>query len=218
MLLDRQVSAGLLILLAFVFSAPASGLAQGFATMRIAYLSQVAELPPKLSNFDLPPEDEGARGGHLAIKDNNTTGRFVKQAFEFHDVSVPPVGDAVAAFKELLARGYRFVLLNVAAERLVEMADLPEAAKALIFNAATRAKPADFDKIAAYIKGPDFELAGFKGQKLTVRAWNGQLRQPVLLAAPKALVSVSPQQGYPHQRSHLDTLGYDESESIRRMR
>ncbi len=41
----------------------------------------------------------------------------------------------------------------------------------------------------------------------------GQLRQPVLLVTPTALVSVSPQQGYLHQRSLLDTLGYDEPES-----
>ena len=87
-----------------------------------------------------------------------------------------------------------------------------------IGEAATRSKSTDFDKISAYIKGPDFELAGFKGQKLTFRDWNGQLRQPVLLSAPKALVSVSPQQGYLHQRSHLDTLGYDEPESACRMR
>jgi ABC transporter substrate binding protein (PQQ-dependent alcohol dehydrogenase system) len=71
--------------------------------------------------------------------------------------------------------------------------------------------------MAAYIKGPDFELAGFKGQKLTFRAWNGQLRQPVLLAGPKALVSVSPQERFLHQRSQLDTLGYDEPESACRM-
>ena len=70
-----------------------------------------------------------------------------------------------------------------------------------------------FAAIRDYIRGPDFELAGFKGQKLTFRRWNWQLRQPILLAAPRALVSVSPQQGFLHQRSLLDTLGWDEPES-----
>ena len=63
------------------------------------------------------------------------------------------------------------------------------------------------------LQGPDFELAGFKGQKLTFRPWNWQLRQPILLAAPRALVSVSPQEGFLHERSLLDTLGYDAPES-----
>ncbi len=382
------------LLLGLLLWAPVAGRAQEPEIVRIAYLSQVLEPPPKLSNLDLPPEDEGVQGGHLAIKDNNTTGRFMKQAFALYDVSVPPKGDALAAFKELLTQGHRFIILNVSAERLVEFADLPEARNVLIFNAAapddalrnemcrtnvlhvrpsramladalaqylmtkrwrewflvigrregdrlyaaavrraakrfgakivaektwafgpdtrrtaqsevpvftqgvdydilvvadeigefgeylayrtweprpiagtqgltatswhrtherwgaaqlqsrfrkmtgrhmtpldygvwapiraigeaaTRTRSTDFDRMVAYIKGPEFELAGFKGQKLTFRNWNGQLRQPVLLAAPKALVSVSPQQGFLHQRSLLDTLGYDEPESACRM-
>ncbi len=394
MFLDTRLTAGILVLLALVTWSPVDGRAQGLETVRIAYLSQVSERPPKLSNLELPPEDEGVQGGRLAVEDNNTTGRFMKQSFEFHDVSVPPEGDVLAAFRELLRQGYRFIILNVSAERLVEFADLPEARNTLIFNAAapddvlrnescranvlhvrpsramladalaqylvskrwrewllvigrregdqlyaaaveraakrfgakivadktwafgpdtrrtaqsevpvftqgidydvlvvadeigefgeylayrtweprpvagtqglaatswhrtherwgaaqlqsrfrkmagrhmtpldygvwapiraigeaaTRTKSTEFDKVAAYIKGPDFELAGFKGQKLTFRSWNGQLRQPVLLAAPKALVSVSPQEGFLHQHSHLDTLGYDEPESTCRL-
>ncbi len=375
--------------LCVLLAAPASSAVE-VETVRIAYLSQIVELPPKLSNLDLPPADEGFQGGRLAIKDNNTTGRFMNQAFELHETSVPTDGDPVAAFRRLVADGFRFVILNMPAVRLVEIADLAEANDVLIFNAgapddslrnedcranvlhvrpsramladalaqylmtkrwdewflvigrrerdrryaeairragvrfgaeivaektwdfgpdarrtaqaevpvftqgvdydvlvvadeigefgeylpyrtweprpiagtqglvptswhrtherwgaaqlqsrflkttgrhmtpldygvwapirsigeaATRALSTDFDKMVAYIKGPDFELAGFKGQKLTFRKWNGQLRQPVLLVTPTALVSVSPQQGYLHQRSLLDTLGYDEAES-----
>ncbi len=395
MLLDRCTKAAILLVLVIAPWAPAAGQTQASETVRIAYLSQITERPPKLSNLELPPDDEGVQGGRLAIKDNNTTGRFMNQAFELHDVSVPPEGDALAAFKDLLAQGYRFIILNVSAEQLVQFADLPEAANTLIFNAAapddvlrnencranvlhvrpsramladalaqyliwkrwrswllvigkregdrlyaaavrraakrfgakivaekdwefgpdsrrtaqsevpvftqgidydvlivadeigefgeylayrtweprpvagtqgltptswhrtheqwgaaqlqsrfrkmagrhmtpldygvwgpvraigeaaTRTRSTDFDKMADYIKGPEFELAGFKGQKLTFRSWNGQLRQPVLLAAPKALVSVSPQEGFLHERSLLDTLGYDEPESSCRMR
>ena len=36
-------------------------------------------------------------------------------------------------------------------------------------------------------------------------------RQPILLAAPRILVSVSPQEGFLHQRTPLDTLGFDEA-------
>ncbi len=50
---------------------------------------------------------------------------------------------------------------------------------------------------AAYVRSPEFELAAFKGQGLTFRDWNGQLRQPILIAGPRVLVSVSPQEGIP---------------------
>ncbi len=80
-------------------------------------------------------------------------------------------------------------------------------------EAATRTgsvAPAD---ITAYIRSPEFELAAFKGQGLTFRDWDGQLRQPILLAGPRILVSVSPQEGFLHRFSELDTLGDDRQES-----
>jgi ABC transporter substrate binding protein (PQQ-dependent alcohol dehydrogenase system) len=85
-------------------------------------------------------------------------------------------------------------------------------------EAATRTMKADADSIAAFVRSDAFGLAGFKGQRLTFRAWDGQLRQPVLLAAARVLVSVSPQEGYLHQRTELDTLGFDQPESQCRRR
>ena len=58
-----------------------------------------------------------------------------------------------------------------------------------------------------------FNLAGFKGVPLSYRDWNGQLRQPVLVVGPRMLVSVSPQDGFLHQVSILDTLGFDKAQS-----
>jgi ABC transporter substrate binding protein (PQQ-dependent alcohol dehydrogenase system) len=358
--------------------------------VRIAYLNQIVERPPKLSNLDLPPEDEGIAGGRLSIKDNNTTGRFLDQEFVLREVTVPLNGDSVAAFQALIAEGFQFIVLNVPADRLLEMADAATGRNVLLFNAgakddrlrdrdcrdnvmhigpsramladalgqylvakrwrdwflvigrregdrlfaeairrsarrfgakivaertwnfgpdarrtaqstvpvltqgigydvlvvadeigefgeylayrtwkprpvagtqgltptswhptherwgaaqlqsrflktfgrrmtdldyqvwaliraigegATRTKSTEFQQIRDYLYGPDFELAGFKGQKLTFRRWNRQLRQPILLAAPRSLVSVSPQEGFLHQRSYLDTLGLDQQES-----
>jgi ABC transporter substrate binding protein (PQQ-dependent alcohol dehydrogenase system) len=83
----------------------------------------------------------------------------------------------------------------------------------MIGNASARANSAEPAKIAAYIQGPEFSLAAFKGQKLTLRDWNWQLRQPILLFDGRNTVSVSPQEGYLHQFSQLDTLGYDRPES-----
>jgi len=67
--------------------------------------------------------------------------------------------------------------------------------------------------VATYIRGPAFGLAAFKGMRLRFRDWDGQLRQPVLLADARSLVSVSPQPGYLHQTSELDTLGIDRPET-----
>ncbi|MGI9426426.1 MAG: ABC transporter substrate-binding protein [Hyphomicrobiaceae bacterium] len=358
--------------------------------VRIGLLGQVAERPPKLSNLDVPPDNEGLAGGELSVKDNNTTGRFLGQKFSLKAVSVPPDGDVLNAFDELVQSGIQFVVLNVSADRLIAIADKAKAQDVLLFNAgapddrlrgeacranvmhivpsrsmladglaqyliwkrwtkwflvtgrrdgdklyadavrraakkfggkiveekiwdygpdarrtaqaevpkftqganydvmivadeigefgeylayrtwsprpvagtqglvptswhrtheqwgaaqlqkrffktykrrmtaldynvwapirligegATRTNSGEFARIRDYIRGDDLELAGFKGQKLTFRPWNWQLRQPILLAAPRAMVSVSPQQGFLHQHSQLDTLGADKPEA-----
>jgi ABC transporter substrate binding protein (PQQ-dependent alcohol dehydrogenase system) len=69
-----------------------------------------------------------------------------------------------------------------------------------------------------YFKSPDFTLAAFKGQRLTLRDWNLQLRQPILLADGRVIVSVSPQEGFLHQFSELDTLGQDRPETKCRLK
>ena len=364
--------------------------ASDVSKVEIALLTQILERPPKLSNLDIPQEDEGIAGGQLSIKDNNTTGRFLKQEFSLTSVSVVPDGDAMAAFVGLVEQGFKFIILNVPADALTAMADAVSGKDVFLFNAgapddrlrdaecranvmhippsrgmltdalaqylvskkwrnwflvvgrrdgdklyaeavrksakkfggkivaekawdygpdarrtaqaevpvftqgadydvlvvadeigefgeylayrtwdarpivgtqglvptswhrtheqwgaaqlqsrffktfnrfmtpldyhvwapiraigegATRTNSTEFSKIRDYILSEDFELAGFKGQKLTFRKWNQQLRQPVLLSAARALVSVSPQEGFLHQKSLLDTMGLDEPQS-----
>ncbi len=80
-------------------------------------------------------------------------------------------------------------------------------------EAATRKKSNEPKDLIEYMRSPEFELAAFKGQKVTYRAWNGQLRQPILLVTAKILVTISPQQGFLHQFTELDTLGVDKPET-----
>jgi len=80
-------------------------------------------------------------------------------------------------------------------------------------EAATRKNTNDAKVLIPYMRSPEFELAAFKGQKLTYRAWNGQLRQPIPVVTAKILVSVSPQPGFLHQFTELDTLGVDRPET-----
>ena len=83
----------------------------------------------------------------------------------------------------------------------------------MIGEAGVRSSSADSGKMLAFIKSPEFSVAAFKGQKLTLRDWNLQLRQPILLFDGRNTVSVSPQEGFLHQVSALDTLGLDRPET-----
>lgn len=83
----------------------------------------------------------------------------------------------------------------------------------ILGEAATRTKSNDPVQIEAFIKGEDFSIAAFRGQKVTFRRWNWQLRQPVFLGDGRGVVSTSPQEGFLHQFSELDTLGVDQPET-----
>ena len=88
----------------------------------------------------------------------------------------------------------------------------------VIGEAVEHVQSAEAQRILDFIKGPDFALAAFKGRKLTVRDWDLQLRQPILLADGRVIVSVSPPEGFLHQYSELDTLGIDRPETKCRLR
>lgn len=355
-----------------------------------AYLERQLARPPTLATLDAPPADEGLAGARLGLADNAATGRFMTQNWFMEEAVVPPDADFLNAARDVLGGGIRLLVVNAPAEDLLALADLPEAAGALILNAGapddalrleacranvlhtlpSRAQLADglgqfmalrrwtdwmlvrgegpgdaafaralrraaakfgatvvaekvwrfdadmrrsavieaplfmqgpdhdvvmvadeigdwaryvlynqqrprpvagseglragawsamnenwgagqlqsrFEDIAgrpmrdvdwaawaavrtlaeavtrtgvadpaslrAYILSDAFALAGFKGHTLTFRRWNGQLRQPVLLAHPRAMAAVAPIEGFLHERSELDTLGHDAPES-----
>jgi ABC transporter substrate binding protein (PQQ-dependent alcohol dehydrogenase system) len=82
-----------------------------------------------------------------------------------------------------------------------------------IGEAASRTRSSEFVPIAAHFRSDQLELAAFKGQKVTFRSWDGQLRQPIIVAGPELPVSMSPQQGFLHEFAEVDTLGIDRPES-----
>lgn len=83
----------------------------------------------------------------------------------------------------------------------------------IIGEAVVRTHENSAADVRAYILSDKFEVAGFKGQGLNFRRWNLQLRQPILIAGPRALVSISPQAGFLHPKYLTDTLGFDEPET-----
>jgi ABC transporter substrate binding protein (PQQ-dependent alcohol dehydrogenase system) len=82
-----------------------------------------------------------------------------------------------------------------------------------IGEAATRTQSVDPQEMYDYLLSDSFELGAYLGDPVTFRTWDRQLRQPVLVAGPRMIASVSPQEGFLHPRTPLDSLGDDEPES-----
>ncbi|MBR1281683.1 ABC transporter substrate-binding protein [Bradyrhizobium sp. AUGA SZCCT0177] len=105
----------------------------------------------------------------------------------------------------------RFIKLN---SRRMTARDMQAwTAARMIGEATSRTNSGDPKSVFDFLKRPDFSVAAFKGQRLTLRDWNLQLRQPILLVDGRMVVSVSPQEGFLHQYSELDTLGVDRPET-----
>jgi ABC transporter substrate binding protein (PQQ-dependent alcohol dehydrogenase system) len=81
----------------------------------------------------------------------------------------------------------------------------------MIVQAVLRTRSTEFSKDRAFILGGSFD--GDKGLAVSVRPWDHQVRQAVLLAAPYEVVASAPVEGFLHQTNELDTLGDDEPES-----
>jgi ABC transporter substrate binding protein (PQQ-dependent alcohol dehydrogenase system) len=81
-----------------------------------------------------------------------------------------------------------------------------------IASAVGKLRQADAMAIRQLEISDQLPLDGFKGRKLSYRPWNGQLRQPIPIVQPRALVSTSPQDGFLHPVNEMDSLGYDKAE------
>lgn len=82
-----------------------------------------------------------------------------------------------------------------------------------IGEAVTRTGSGEAAVLRAYMLSDKFRLDGFKGRPLSYRNWNGQLRQPIPVVHPRALVAITPLDGFLHRVNELDTLGMDAPES-----
>ncbi len=101
------------------------------------------------------------------------------------------------------------------AHRLMTATDMNAwVAVRMIGTAASYAQSLDVDKIMAYMRSDQFQLGAYRGLSLSIRSWNGQVRQAILLSdSGRTVVSMSPQPGFLHQYTVLDTLGTDRPES-----
>jgi ABC transporter substrate binding protein (PQQ-dependent alcohol dehydrogenase system) len=85
------------------------------------------------------------------------------------------------------------------------------AGKALVAVATAAPKGPNAAWAQALAKTP---LDGSKGTNLTFRAWDGQLRQTLLLTDGQGVIAQSPVEGVLHPTNVLDTLGADAPEKL----
>ena len=76
-----------------------------------------------------------------------------------------------------------------------------------IITSISKTNTADLKTNIDFIYSDDFDVAAYMGRKLSFRDYNGQIRIPISLVQPRALISTSPQVEFLHPITDLDTLG-----------
>lgn len=87
------------------------------------------------------------------------------------------------------------------------------AAVRVVTDAVVQAASAERTAVHAALQSTDLSVDLYKGVRGNFRNWDGQLRQPILLATHNAVIAVAPVEGFEHQFDTLDTLGADNAES-----
>jgi len=113
---------------------PFAGLADGLDVV-VTWLRHAEAERPVLSNLDPIPENRGLAGAELGLQDNQTTGRFLGQTYRLNVVEVAEGDDPKAAALAALAVS-PLVILDGTKESMLAVADVPEAAGAVLFNSS----------------------------------------------------------------------------------
>lgn len=104
--------------------------------LKIAWLTQQKEAPASLSNLDPILEDRGVQGARLAIKDNNTTGRFLRQKFVLSEFVVPANGDLLSHLKQLIGDGYQHIIVDLPGKELSKISSQISLDNVHIYNSS----------------------------------------------------------------------------------
>lgn len=81
-----------------------------------------------------------------------------------------------------------------------------------IMEAISRTRSNNFEIIRSYLRSDQLNLDAYKGTPVSFRAWDNQLRQPLLLHTYNAVIDRAPIRGFLHPDENMDTLGYDQGD------
>ena len=82
-----------------------------------------------------------------------------------------------------------------------------------IIESVLRTKSTNFETVGAYLRSDRLNLDAYKGNPVSYRSWDNQLRQPVLLHTYNAVTGRAPIRGFLHPTENMDSLGYDQGET-----
>ncbi|GJD57346.1 hypothetical protein MTDSW087_02954 [Methylobacterium dankookense] len=137
----------------------------------------IYRVQPQPSSYDAeaPPEDEGLAGARMGIADNNTTGRFTKQAYALDEAALSEGGPSAAeAARALVAKGTKYLVLALPADEVLAVADAVKDTGAVVFNAAApddRLRGADCRKNVFHVVPSRAMQADALAQYLTLMRW-----------------------------------------------
>ncbi len=83
----------------------------------------------------------------------------------------------------------------------------------LVTNSLNTRPPGTELDVMSLLHDPASQVDLYKGTRGSMRHWNHQLRQPILLTTPDTVVAVAPMPKFLHPKHYVDTLGIDEPES-----
>ncbi|WP_299195426.1 ABC transporter substrate-binding protein [uncultured Amphritea sp.] len=105
--------------------------------IRIGYIAYHPHQGPVLSNLIPEPEDRGFSGAELGLKDNNTTGRFLKQHYTLLSELAETPEQVNQIAQQWLEDGLRLLITNLPKQELTELNKLATPYGAIIFNAGS---------------------------------------------------------------------------------
>jgi ABC transporter substrate binding protein (PQQ-dependent alcohol dehydrogenase system) len=119
-----------------------------------------------------------------------------------------------SAFREYAARGIQYRFFLSASREMTERDYGSWLAASVIGEAIMRGNVSDAPGVRKFLLSDQFSVPANKGEGLTFRRWDHQLRQPLLLFGPHQLVTMWPQDAGHGGHLATDKLGFDSEHSL----
>jgi len=107
--------------------------------IKIGFIAYHPHQAPVLSNLIPEPDDRGFKGAELGLKDNNTTGRFLKQHYTLVSELADSPEQVSTIVKGWLKEGITLLVTDLPSAQLQQISALATQHNAIVFNAGSYA-------------------------------------------------------------------------------